>query len=66
MDGLIGWLGGAYLWVKAFHIIFVIFWMAGLFILPRYLVHHSATAPGSPEARLADYLRPRDWLAELA
>lgn len=22
--------------------------------------------PGSPEARLADYLRPRDWLAELA
>ena len=20
-------------------------------------------APGSPEARLADYLRPRDWLA---
>ena len=23
-------------------------------------------APGSPEARLANYLRPRDWLAELA
>ena len=23
-------------------------------------------APGSPESRLADYLRPRDWLAELA
>jgi coproporphyrinogen III oxidase len=22
--------------------------------------------PGSPEARLADYLRPRDWLAELS
>jgi protoporphyrinogen IX oxidase len=35
-----GWLGGAYLWVKAFHIVFVIFWMAGLFLLPRYLVHH--------------------------
>ena len=49
MDGMIGWLGGAYLWVKAFHIIFVIFWMAGLFILPRYLVHHTATVPGSPE-----------------
>ena len=46
---MIGWLGGAYLWVKAFHIIFVIFWMAGLFILPRYLVHHTATVPGSPE-----------------
>jgi coproporphyrinogen III oxidase len=22
-------------------------------------------APGSDEARLGDYLRPRDWLAEL-
>lgn len=35
-----GWLGNAYLWVKAAHIVFVIFWMAGLFIFPRYLVHH--------------------------
>lgn len=46
---MIGWLGGAYLWVKAFHIIFVIFWMAGLFLLPRYLVHHQE-ALGTPEA----------------
>ncbi|OSZ69757.1 hypothetical protein CAP40_02605 [Sphingomonas sp. IBVSS2] len=44
-----GFLGGAYLWVKAFHIIFVIFWMAGLFLLPRYLVHHQE-ALGTPEA----------------
>ncbi|NYT41636.1 CopD family protein [Sphingomonas sp. R-74633] len=44
-----GWLGNAYLWVKAFHIIFVIFWMAGLFLLPRYLVHHQE-ALGTPEA----------------
>ena len=44
-----GWLGGAYLWVKAFHIIFVIFWMAGLFMLPRYLVHHQE-ALGTPQA----------------
>lgn len=44
-----GWLGNAYLWVKAFHIIFVIFWMAGLFLLPRYLVHHQ-DALGTPEA----------------
>lgn len=36
----IGFLGVAYLWVKAAHVIFVIFWMAGLFIFPRYLVHH--------------------------
>ncbi|MCX8474395.1 MAG: CopD family protein [Sphingomonas sp.] len=44
-----GFLGTAYLWVKAFHIIFVIFWMAGLFLLPRYLVHHQE-ALGTPEA----------------
>ena len=44
-----GFLGGAYLWVKAFHIIFVIYWMAGLFLLPRYLVHHQE-ALGTPEA----------------
>ena len=33
-------LAGAYPWLIAAHIIFVVFWMAGLFILPRYLVHH--------------------------
>ena len=30
----------AYYWLKAAHLIFVIFWMAGLFMLPRYLVYH--------------------------
>lgn len=44
-----GFLGGFYLWVKAAHIIFVIFWMAGLFLLPRYLVHHQ-DALGTPDA----------------
>jgi len=29
-----------YVWLLAAHIIFVIFWMAGLFMLPRYLVYH--------------------------
>ncbi len=29
-----------YLWLKAGHIIFVIFWMAGLFMLPRFFVYH--------------------------
>ena len=36
MDGMIDWLGAAYPWVKAAHLIFVIFWIAGLFMLPRY------------------------------
>jgi putative membrane protein len=39
-----------YLWLKAGHVIFVIFWMAGLFMLPRYFVYHQEAEPGSPEA----------------
>jgi len=46
-----GFLGNAYLWVKAGHVIFVIFWMAGLFMLPRFFVYHNAAAPGSSEDR---------------
>jgi putative membrane protein len=38
-----------YLWLKAGHIIFVIFWMAGLFMLPRYFVYHQESALDSPE-----------------
>ncbi len=38
-----------YLWLKAGHIIFVIFWMAGLFMLPRYFVYHQEAASDSPE-----------------
>ncbi|WNO54003.1 CopD family protein [Stakelama saccharophila] len=50
-----GWLGSAYLWVIAAHIIFVIFWMAGLFIFPRYLVHH--------QEGLDDPAEPARWVA---
>ncbi len=38
-----------YLWLKAGHIIFVIFWMAGLFMLPRFFVYHQEAAPDSAE-----------------
>ena len=44
-----GWLGDYYLWVTAAHVIAVIFWIAGLFMLPRFLVYQMATVPGSPE-----------------
>ena len=44
-----GWLGDTYLWVQAAHVIFVIFWMAGLLILPRYMMLHRQ-AFGTPEA----------------
>ena len=46
-----GLLGAAYPWVKAAHVTFVIFWIAGLFIVPRYYVHHQAATPGSAEDR---------------
>ena len=46
---MMGFLGNAYPWVKAGHVIFVIFWMAGLFMLPRFYIYHQATVPGSPE-----------------
>ena len=45
-------LAMTYLWLKAGHIIFVIFWMAGLFMLPRYFVYHQESAPGSPESAM--------------
>ncbi|MEO6358968.1 MAG: CopD family protein [Sphingomicrobium sp.] len=51
MNQLTGFLGASYLWVKAAHITFVIFWMAGLFLLPRFYVYHHATTPGSAEDR---------------
>ena len=40
-----------YYWLQAGHIIFVIYWMAGLFMLPRYFVYHQETVAGSPEDR---------------
>ena len=39
-----------YIWLKSAHIIFVIFWMAGLFMLPRFFVYHQESAQGSEEA----------------
>lgn len=40
-----------YAWIKAAHVIFVIFWMAGLFLLPRYYVYHQEAPAGSPEEK---------------
>lgn len=41
----------SYEWIKAGHVIFVIFWIAGLFMLPRYYVYHQEAAAGSPEEK---------------
>lgn len=41
-----------YLWLKAGHIIFVVFWLAGLFMLPRQMIYMHPAAPGSDEETL--------------
>jgi len=35
-----------YLWIKAAHIIFVVAWMAGLLVYPRYKIHQLSAKPG--------------------
>jgi len=40
-----------YLWVKAFHIVFVASWFAGLFYLPRLFVNLAMVAPDSHAER---------------
>ncbi len=39
------------LWVKAFHIVFVASWFAGLFYLPRIFVNLAEVSPGSHAER---------------
>ena len=58
------------LWVKAFHIIFVVSWFAGLFYLPRIFVNHAmATEPAEiarlklMEGKLYRFMTPIAWLA---
>ena len=38
---MIEWLSEVYPWIKSFHIISVVAWMAGLLYLPRLYVYHS-------------------------
>lgn len=41
-----------HVWIKAGHIIFVIFWVAGLLMLPRFHVYHAEAPLGSVEAQV--------------
>ncbi len=41
-----------YLWVKSFHIFFVVSWFAGLFYLPRLFVNHAMAKEPAEIARL--------------
>ena len=55
-------LGFIYPWLKAFHIIFLIAWMAGLFYLPRLFVYHTMTQPGSAESERMKVMERRLFL----
>lgn len=50
------------LWIKAFHIIFMVTWFAGLFYLPRLFVYHSMAGNDSRGiARFAIMERKLFW-----
>lgn len=62
-----------YLWIKAFHIIMVVSWFAGLFYLPRIFVNHAmASEPAEiarlklMEGKLYRFVTPIAWLAILS
>lgn len=40
----------AYPWTKAFHVVSMVAWMAGMFYLPRLFVYHCELARGSAES----------------
>lgn len=40
-----------FLWIKAFHIVFVVTWFAGLFYLPRLYVYHAMADDVAGSAR---------------
>lgn len=44
-------MSASYLWVKAFHIVFVASWFAGLFYLPRLFVNLAMVPPDSHAER---------------
>jgi putative membrane protein len=47
------------LYIKAFHIIAVIAWMAGLLYLPRLFVYHAARKPGSEQSETFKIMEKR-------
>ena len=48
-----------YVWLKAFHIVAVIAWMAAMLYLPRLFVYHAAVPVGSPQSELFKVMERR-------
>ncbi len=49
------------LWVKAFHIVFVVCWFAGLFYLPRLFVYHAMSEDQISKDRFVIMERKLFW-----
>ena len=49
-----------YLWIKSFHIIAVISWMAGMLYLPRLYVYHAGIAVGSEASEMLKVMERRE------
>ena len=45
-------MDNGYLWLKTFHIVFMVSWYAGLFYLPRLFVHHAMSEDAATRERL--------------
>jgi putative membrane protein len=50
---------GLYLWLKAFHVIAVIAWMAGMLYLPRLFVYHCEAEVGSKQSEIFKVMERR-------
>jgi protoporphyrinogen IX oxidase len=48
-----------YEWLKAFHVIAVIAWMAGMLYLPRLFVYHCEAEPGSQQSEIFKVMERR-------
>jgi putative membrane protein len=46
-------------WIKAFHVIAVIAWMAGMLYLPRLFVYHCEAPPGSAQSEMLKVMEHR-------
>jgi len=56
---MMDFLQDSYRWMRAFHIISMIAWMAGMFYLPRLYVYHADVAVGSDQSELFKVMERR-------
>ena len=59
METLNNFLTNNYLWIKAFHVISVITWMAALLYLPRLFVYHTTAKKNSDSSEMLKIMEYR-------